>query len=101
MAADPVFESLTMWDRYPLSHAVKIAERMVAAELAAAGGDRDVLTLRFRSRDDLDHGDLPDFLAEHLAHHKRPKIIEVCEGDLPRNFLGKVLRRKVREAATP
>jgi long-chain acyl-CoA synthetase len=44
------------------------------------------------------HG-LDHFIAEHLAHHKRPKIIEVCEGDLPRNFLGKVLRRKVRESA--
>ena len=30
--------------------------------------------------------------------HKRPKLIEVIEGDLPRNFLGKVLRRKLREA---
>ncbi|GAB3730261.1 hypothetical protein GCM10028862_09400 [Luteimonas pelagia] len=38
-AADPSFDSLTMWDRYPLSHAVKIAERTVAAELAMAGGD--------------------------------------------------------------
>lgn len=42
--------------------------------------------------------DLEHFLAEHLAHHKRPKIVEVCEGDLPRNFLGKVLRRKLRTA---
>jgi long-chain acyl-CoA synthetase len=42
------------------------------------------------------HG-LEHFLAAHLAHHKRPKLVEVCEGDLPRNFLGKVLRRKLRE----
>lgn len=41
---------------------------------------------------------LDAFLAEHLAHHKRPKLVEVCEGDLPRNFLGKVLRRKLRAA---
>lgn len=33
---------------------------------------------------------------QHLAKHKRPKVIEVIEGDLPRNFLGKVLRRKLR-----
>lgn len=44
------------------------------------------------------HG-LEQFVAEHLAHHKRPKIFEICEGDLPRNFLGKVLRRKLREPA--
>jgi long-chain acyl-CoA synthetase len=58
-----------------------------------------VVSVKDKSRFRL-HG-LEHFLAEHLAHHKRPKIIEVCEGDLPRNFLGKVLRRKVREAATP
>jgi long-chain acyl-CoA synthetase len=40
------------------------------------------------------------FVAEHLSHQKRPRIVEVCEGDLPRNFLGKVLRRKIREAVT-
>ena len=42
------------------------------------------------------HG-LERFLKENLAHHKVPKILEVIEGDLPRNFLGKVLRRKLRE----
>lgn len=39
---------------------------------------------------------LEHYINEHLAHHKRPKLIEICEGDLPRNFLGKVLRRKLR-----
>ena len=34
--------------------------------------------------------------AEHLAKHKRPKVVEVLDGDLPRNLLGKVLRRKLR-----
>lgn len=49
--------------------------------------------------------DRPSFDAhceQHLAKHKRPKIVEVIEGDLPRNFLGKVLRRKLRtEHAAP
>jgi tetratricopeptide (TPR) repeat protein len=40
LAADPVMETLTMWDRYPLSHAVRIAERSVSAEVAAARGDQ-------------------------------------------------------------
>ncbi|WP_010587740.1 long-chain-fatty-acid--CoA ligase [Schlesneria paludicola] len=39
------------------------------------------------------------FIKENLAHHKVPKIIELVEGDLPRNFLGKVLRRKLRETS--
>lgn len=38
-AVDPAMDKLTMWDRYPLAHAVKIAERSVAAELAAARGE--------------------------------------------------------------
>jgi long-chain acyl-CoA synthetase len=34
---------------------------------------------------------------EHLGKHKRPRQIEVVS-ELPKNFLGKVLRRKLREA---
>jgi long-chain acyl-CoA synthetase len=33
---------------------------------------------------------------EHLSKHKRPRHIEVVD-ELPKNFLGKVLRRKLRE----
>jgi long-chain acyl-CoA synthetase len=36
------------------------------------------------------------FLKQHLAHHKRPRIVEIRESDLPRNFLGKVMRRRLR-----
>jgi tetratricopeptide (TPR) repeat protein len=39
LAADPVLETLMVWDRYPLSHATRIAERTVAAELALARKD--------------------------------------------------------------
>ncbi|GAB3359498.1 tetratricopeptide repeat protein [Lysobacter tyrosinilyticus] len=38
-AADPVMDTLTMWDRYSLSHAVRIAERTLAGELANARGN--------------------------------------------------------------
>lgn len=37
------------------------------------------------------------FMQQNLAKHKKPRIVEVLDGDLPRNFLGKVLRRKLRE----
>ncbi|QSX78900.1 tetratricopeptide repeat protein [Agrilutibacter solisilvae] len=40
LAADPVMDTLTVWDRYPLSHAVRIARLNVAGELATARGDR-------------------------------------------------------------
>lgn len=41
---------------------------------------------------------IDEFCRQHLAAHKRPRVIERCEGDLPRNFLGKVLRRRLRES---
>ena len=41
LAADPAMDALMVWDRYPLAHAARIAERTVSAELAAAGGDFD------------------------------------------------------------
>jgi len=39
LAADPVLETMLMWDRYPLSHAAKISERTLAAELMLARKD--------------------------------------------------------------
>lgn len=50
-----------------------------------------------------DNGDPPDIEAlqaysqEHLSAHKRPRAYTHCSPDLPRNFLGKVIRRKLRE----
>ena len=43
-----------------------------------------------------DRASFDAFVAEHLAKHKRPRIVEIVEGELPKNFLGKVLRRKLR-----
>ncbi len=34
----------------------------------------------------------------HLAAHRRPRMWEQVPGDLPRNFLGKVIRRELRES---
>ena len=42
--------------------------------------------------------DFDAFAQQHLAAHKRPKIVEVRQTDLPRNFLGKLLRRELRQA---
>jgi long-chain acyl-CoA synthetase len=41
------------------------------------------------------------YAREHLSIHKRPLAVEICEGDLPRNFLGKVYRRKLRGNGAP
>jgi len=44
----------------------------------------------------LDLAALDRYLAEHLSKHKRPRHIEIVK-ELPKNFLGKIQRRKVRE----
>lgn len=43
-----------------------------------------------------DVGALQTFCREHLSKHKQPRLFEQCDGDLPRNFLGKVIRRHLR-----
>jgi len=37
-----------------------------------------------------------EFVRAHLAAYKRPRLVDVQSGDLPRNVLGKVLRRILR-----
>jgi long-chain acyl-CoA synthetase len=49
---------------------------------------------------DFHRRDFDAFAKRTLACHQRPKIVETQTEDLPRNFLGKVLRRELREAAT-
>ena len=44
-----------------------------------------------------DENELSGYCREHLSAHKRPRDFEVCKDDLPRSFLGKVIRRKLRE----
>ena len=49
-----------------------------------------------RSVAEFDRAAFDAFASEHLAKYKRPRIVEVVAGELPKNFLGKVLRRKLR-----
>ncbi len=41
LAAEPVLEQALWFDRYPMAYAARMAERMVAAEVALADGDHD------------------------------------------------------------
>jgi long-chain acyl-CoA synthetase len=59
---------------------------IVKALVVARGGSRIRVT------------DLEAHCAKHLGKQKRPRRIEIVE-ELPKNFLGKIQRRKVREAA--
>lgn len=51
-----------------------------------------------RDGEQIDVEDLAAYCKTHLGKPKRPQRFEVVT-ELPRNFLGKVLRRKLREAA--
>lgn len=48
-----------------------------------------------------DEKQLREYCRNHLAAHKRPRLFQVVEGELPKNFLGKVLRRELRTAVVP
>ncbi|QCO68069.2 hypothetical protein E5843_10370 [Luteimonas yindakuii] len=48
LAADPVMETLMVWDRYPLAYSARIAERMLAAEFEAARGRPDAAIAALR-----------------------------------------------------
>ena len=48
LAADPVMDSMMVWDRYPLAHAARIAERTVNAELALARGKHEAAIAALR-----------------------------------------------------
>ena len=48
IAADPAMEKLTVWDRYSLANATRIAERTVAAELALARKDPETAIAALR-----------------------------------------------------
>ena len=44
-----------------------------------------------------DQSAMKEHCQRSLAKHKRPTIYERCDSELPRNFLGKVIRRHLRE----
>src|SRR5690606_29934208 len=56
LAADPVMETLMVWDRYPLAYSARIAERMVTAELAAARGDQEAAISALREGVEIEDG---------------------------------------------
>jgi long-chain acyl-CoA synthetase len=53
-----------------------------------------------RSGSKLQKAELEEHCKAHLGKHKRPREIEIVS-ELPKNFLGKVLRRKIREMPAP
>ncbi len=77
--------------RYP-----SVAEAAVVGEPDAERGEIIKALIVPRDRATFDLAALQAFCTEHLSKQKRPRKIEVV-GELPKNFLGKVQRRKLRE----
>jgi long-chain acyl-CoA synthetase len=74
-----------------------------AAVVGAPDADRGEVVKALvvpRSGAKLDLSSLENHCRLHLGKQKRPRSFEVVS-ELPKNFLGKVLRRKLREAAGP
>jgi tetratricopeptide (TPR) repeat protein len=56
LAADPLMETLTVWDRYPLAYSARIAERVLSAEIAASRGDPDAAVTALREAAAIEDG---------------------------------------------
>jgi long-chain acyl-CoA synthetase len=73
-----------------------VAEAAVVGAADAEKGEVVRALLVPRPGHRLDPADIDAYCKLHLGRHKRPKTVEVVR-ELPRNFLGKVLRRKLRD----
>lgn len=79
-----------------LKDAPGVEDVVIVGEPDARVGEVVKAVVSVRSADNFNRAAFDAFAAEHLAKHKRPRIVELVVGELPKNFLGKVLRRKLR-----
>ena len=89
---------------YPAEVETVLREFPTVADAAVVGvpdpvrGERVKAILTLIPGSTFDEKELQRFLEQKIARHKRPREFEVLAGDLPRNFLGKVLRRELRDS---
>lgn len=75
-----------------------VAEAAVVGVPDADKGELVKALIVPRSDVTVDVAKLEEYCRQHLGKQKRPRVIEIVR-ELPKNFLGKVLRRKLRESA--
>jgi long-chain acyl-CoA synthetase len=68
----------------------------VIGEADAICGEVVKAVVSVKRNSEFDRSVFDTLVTENLAKHKRPRIVEIIDGELPKNFLGKVLRRKLR-----
>lgn len=79
-----------------LKDAPGVEDVVIVGEPDAKCGEVVKAVVSVQSASAFDRTAFDAYASEHLAKHKCPKMVEVVEGELPKNFLGKVLRRKLR-----
>lgn len=79
-----------------LKDAPGVEDVVIVGQPDAKCGEIVKALVSVRSAADFDRAAFDSFASEHLAKYKCPRIVVVVVGDLPKNFLGKVLRRKLR-----
>ena len=79
-----------------LKDAPGVEDVVIVGQPDAKCGEIVKALVSVRSAADFDRAAFDSFASEHLAKYKCPRIVVVVVGELPKNFLGKVLRRKLR-----
>lgn len=84
-----------------LKDAPGVEDIVIVGEPDPKCGEVVKAVISVRSAEAFDRAAFDAYAAEHLAKFKRPRLVELVVGELPKNFLGKVLRRKLRSDADP
>ena len=84
-----------------LREALNVADVAVVAAPDAARGEIVKAFVVLQPGAEWDESSLRAHCRKHLSKHKQPRAFERWHGDLPRNFLGKVIRRELRELSQP
>jgi long-chain acyl-CoA synthetase len=84
-----------------LRQADGVLDAAVVGQPHAERGEIVVAHVALKPGSNWNESSIREHCAKHLSKFKRPRHYIRCEGELPKNFLGKVVRRKLRESSGP